>query len=129
MTITDKITKNFKEVDTDGDQLIEQDEFAAFVKLMLAEKIDRESVCVTSVEEGAEQMERVGGMFDTANKQPNIDPRVDEFGIKKHLQGDGKFQARNWNMLYCGGSQPVVDQLKAFKHKFGIGLSIEKFDW
>ena len=128
-TITDKITKHFEEVDTDGDQLIDQDEFEDFVKLMLAGKIDRGSVCVASVEEGVEQMERVGGMFDTANKQPNIDPRVDEFGIKKHLQGDGKFQARNWNMLYCGGSQPVVDQLKAFKHKFGIGLSIEKFDW
>jgi len=29
----------------------------------------------------------------------------DVFGIKRHLQGDGKFAANKWNlhMLYCGG--------------------------
>lgn len=51
------------------------------------------------------------------------------FGIKGHLQGEGKFAARNWNMLYCGGSQPVVNHLKAFKYRFGIRLSMERFNW
>ena len=36
---------------------------------------------------------------------------------------------RSTGLCYCGGSSPVVDQLKDFKHKFGIGLSVEKFDW
>lgn len=32
-------------------------------------------------------------------------------------------------MLYCGGSQPVVNQLKEYERKFGVALEIEKFDW
>jgi len=32
-------------------------------------------------------------------------------------------------MLYCGGSGAIVKQLKDYKEKFGIGLSVEKFDW
>jgi hypothetical protein len=45
------------------------------------------------------------------------------------LRGSGKFTAKKWNMLYCGGSEPVLAQLKAYKTKYSIGLSVEKFDW
>eukprot|EP00811_Abedinium_folium_P010511 NODE_19724_length_830_cov_4.974395.p2 GENE.NODE_19724_length_830_cov_4.974395~~NODE_19724_length_830_cov_4.974395.p2 ORF type:complete len:96 (-),score=26.20 NODE_19724_length_830_cov_4.974395:126-413(-) len=34
-----------------------------------------------------------------------------------------------WEMLYCGGSQPVLDSLETISKKTGIHLSIEKFDW
>ncbi len=54
-----------------------------------------------------------------------------EFGIKKYLKGgDGKSSGKNWNMVvYCGGLQQVLDQQMDFNHKFGVGLSVEKFDW
>ena len=32
-------------------------------------------------------------------------------------------------LLYCGGSKPVLDDLKKYQHKFGIKLAVEKFDW
>ena len=65
------------------------------------------------------------------NKKSKSKPEQwkDGFGIKKHLQGDGKFSAKNLIILYCGGSQSVLHQLKAFKRKSGIGLLVEKFDW
>ena len=53
----------------------------------------------------------------------------DEFHIRETLQGNTQFSRKHWSLLYCGGSQPVVDQLKSYKRKFGIALSIEKFDW
>jgi len=31
--------------------------------------------------------------------------------------------------MYCGGSQPVVDALRQIEKRYGIGLSVEKFDW
>lgn len=34
-----------------------------------------------------------------------------------------------WKMLYCGGSAPIVNQLKAISDEFHIELDIEKFDW
>lgn len=52
-----------------------------------------------------------------------------ELCVRRYLEGDGKFSSRNWQMLYCGGSQPVLDALKDFKRKFGVGLVVEKFDW
>ena len=36
---------------------------------------------------------------------------------------------KNWKLLYCGGSQPVVDSLKAISTKTGMKFHAEKFDW
>jgi hypothetical protein len=41
----------------------------------------------------------------------------------------GPERLATWGMLYCGGSQPVVDSLQEIKDKYGIGLEVEKFDW
>ena len=35
----------------------------------------------------------------------------------------------HWAMAYCGGVQPIVDQLKEISENHGISLDIEKFDW
>ena len=73
-------------------------------------------------------MSTARNLFESSKK--NVALKEDEFGIKEHLHGgDGKFAAKNWSMLYCGGSQPVLSQLKDFRHKYGIDLSVEKFDW
>ena len=34
-----------------------------------------------------------------------------------------------WQMLYCGGSQPVVDALESVEREYGVKLRVEKFDW
>merc|ERR1719215_103920 len=36
---------------------------------------------------------------------------------------------KTWQMLYCGGSAPVVNNLKNIHDEYGIDLKIEKFDW
>jgi Ca2+-binding EF-hand superfamily protein len=36
---------------------------------------------------------------------------------------------KNWKLLYCGGSQPVVDALTAISTRIGIEFHTEKFDW
>jgi len=36
---------------------------------------------------------------------------------------------KTWQMLYCGGSAPVVNNLKNIHNEYGIDLKIEKFDW
>jgi hypothetical protein len=66
----------------------------------------------------------------------SAEKRVDSFlcqvaDVRNRLEGlkDGKFAAKYWSMLYCGGSQPVLDQLKEYKRKHRIALSVEKFDW
>ena len=51
------------------------------------------------------------------------------FGIKKILNEEGKYSSKKWSMLYCGGSEPVLKQLRTYKRNYSIGLSVEKFDW
>jgi hypothetical protein len=34
-----------------------------------------------------------------------------------------------WQMLYCGGSQPVLNKLREVSGKYGVALRDEKFDW
>ena len=77
---------------------------------------------MVNIKRGLERMSTCRDMFESSSDDKKSES-ADEFGIKS------KFSAKNWNMLYCGGSQPVLDQLKDFKHKFGIALSVEKFDW
>jgi len=50
--------------------------------------------------------------------------------IRSQLIEDiGQRRLATWQMLYCGGSQPVVDALENIKKKFEISLKVEKFDW
>jgi hypothetical protein len=127
--VADTIAQNFKMADADGDGRLDPDEFGEFFHLMLDKEEDL-SPSMVKIKRGLQQMTTCRHLFENnSHSTSKLAPRKDEFGIKRHLQGEGKFAARNWNMLYCGGSQPVVDQLKAVKHKFGISLSVEKFDW
>jgi len=41
----------------------------------------------------------------------------------------GAERISTWGMLYCGGSQPVVDALEEVQRNCGIELKVEKFDW
>ena len=41
----------------------------------------------------------------------------------------GPERMRTWQILYCGGAQPVVDALNKVSKAYGISLEIEKFDW
>jgi len=131
--VTDKITNNFEKVNISGDCQMDFNDFEFFFNLMLEGSNTQESTSMTNVKNELMRHTICHDMFKASsiglNQLSESEKRGSVFGIKKHLNGDGKFSARNWNMLYCGGSQPVLDQLKAFKRKFGIALSVEKFDW
>jgi len=130
--VADQITTNFERVDADGDCLLNRIEFEEFFNLMLlgSGSTDEESVMAT-IKSGIHQMSTCRDLFDSNKDVAESDSEKwnDEFGLTKHLQGNGKFAAKNWKMLYCGGSRPIKDKLKDFERKFGVGLSVEKFDW
>jgi len=136
-SVTDQITENFEKIDTSGFCRLDRGHFEIFFKSMLrigfdgSDTEEPETSSMRNVKRGLQRMTTTRDMFESGRKPSgsNEFSSKDEFGIKPYLQGDGKFAAKNWNMLYCGGSQPVLDQLNAFKRKFGIGLSVEKFDW
>jgi hypothetical protein len=48
---------------------------------------------------------------------------------KEYVAGTGNEARDRWEMLYCGGSAPMVESLKDIESKYGISLAIERFDW
>mmetsp|Transcript_19390 Transcript_19390/g.27622 ORF Transcript_19390/g.27622 Transcript_19390/m.27622 type:complete len:950 (+) Transcript_19390:61-2910(+) len=120
----DSITQIFERVDRDGNCRLNRVEFEDFMHLLLQGGCNEE---IQTVKRNLTKMTTVRNIFESQQKKSST---MDEFGIRKHLHGgDGKYSAKNWSMLYCGGSAPVLSQLKDYKKKFGIHLSVEKFDW
>lgn len=123
--VTDKIMANFDRINVDGSYQLNRDEFEEFMMSMLEVRDEEDMSSVANARRGLDRMKTAKNLFDSKGASSN----KDEFGIRRVLQGNGKFSAKNWNMLYCGGSEPVLLQLKAYKRKYAIGLSVEKFDW
>ena len=119
------ITRIFEQVDVDGNCRLNRVEFENFMHLMLEGNSNED---VQTVKRGLEKMSTARDLFESTKKATSSSKK-DEFGIKKHLHNGGKFAAKNWSMLYCGGSAPVLSQLEDYKNMFGINLSVEKFDW
>ena len=122
-----RITENFERVDSDNDCLMDHSQFKLFFDLMLMTDGNKEAKSIENVRSGLKKMSTCRNIFESGRGVGNT--QKDEFGIMKYLHGDGKFQSKTWSMLYCGGSQPVLDSLKTYKKKYGIELSVEKFDW
>lgn len=53
----------------------------------------------------------------------------DEFHEAKEYCLQHPLDMKTWQMLYCGGSAPVVSSLKKISSYYQIDLRIEKFDW
>jgi hypothetical protein len=56
-------------------------------------------------------------------------PEMEQFHENEAGNSKKLFSAKDWKMLYCGGSQRVLDTLKDLERKFQIDLAVEKFDW
>ena len=41
----------------------------------------------------------------------------------------GHHRLKAWQVLYCGGTQAIVDTLQRFSTEFGVAFKKEKFDW
>jgi hypothetical protein len=119
----ERILKNLDAADSYGSSVLTRDMFEDFMTLMTEDNDKQEAKANRQVQNvDCLDVKRIA--LSDVNTLSN-----GMFGVKKHLQGDGKFSSKNWNMLYCGGSEPVLAQLRTYKHKYNIGLSVEKFDW
>ena len=50
-------------------------------------------------------------------------------GPDAFVEAVGAHRLVTWQMLYCGGSRPVVAALEGVEKEYGIRLRVEKFDW
>ena len=101
-------------VDTYGASLLNRDMFEDFIHLIMqADLFDGGTESVNTSDD-----EELGSTKSYGN-----------YRIETILQGDGKYSSQKWKMLYCGGSNAVLTQLKNYKRKHSISLYSEKFDW
>ena len=83
----------------------------------------------------------VGSTRPTTIEQPSVQasgkqsprllstPAGDLSSADAFVEFIGAHRIATWGMLYCGGSQPVVDALRGIENDCGITLRVEKFDW
>eukprot|EP00322_Chrysochromulina_rotalis_P013360 CAMPEP_0115850806 /NCGR_PEP_ID=MMETSP0287-20121206/12155_1 /TAXON_ID=412157 /ORGANISM="Chrysochromulina rotalis, Strain UIO044" /LENGTH=729 /DNA_ID=CAMNT_0003304817 /DNA_START=333 /DNA_END=2522 /DNA_ORIENTATION=- len=72
-----------------------------------------------------------GGLVDTATGvvEESLEREGTRSMRKRLIEEIGPARLATWQMLYCGGSQPVVDALTEISQSFAISLKVEKFDW
>ena len=125
--IMSKLSKEFEQFNSEQSHLLNRKEFDEFMHIMCEpgedETNDRANAAAARRDILFQSKRNSCGVLDSTrfSRQQSIE----ESQTKEHLRTNGK----NWSMLYCGGSKPVLDDLKKYKHKFGIGLAVEKFDW
>ena len=125
MEFMGELTMNFELLSSED--LMDRNGFESFMDLMLREeKSDEQGASTNDLRrlQFRDKCQSVGNFGSDCMVQSEVDSRT-----KSYLRGDGKFAAKNWSMLYCGGSEPVLNSLKEYKSKHGIALSVEKFDW
>ncbi|KAL7532935.1 hypothetical protein ACHAXR_006525, partial [Thalassiosira sp. AJA248-18] len=132
--IKDKILSLLETIDSEGSGEISESQFDRF--LYELKEGDKEAPGVNQITNSTAQVEMTQIMFDRntvshsfMEQENGISDEGIDVTVKRHLNGEGKFGAKNWSMLYCGGSKPILSQLEDYKRKFGIGLAVEKFDW
>ena len=128
--IQGKITKTFERFNSVAPHLLNRDEFEAFINIMLdqgQDDVEDASVLENAGRDVTFQSKPFG--LEVLEREHNRRLIEDEFKIKHQLQGSGEFAAKNWSLLYCGGSEVVLEKLEKYGRQFGIALSVEKFDW
>ena len=140
----------FRDVDKNSDGFIDRTEFTRLLLgLDIAEESDSDDDSYLSSDDDNEESVRNRGSWMQSrgkvstvrggNSLAAVQARNDfSPGNSKETSSDEdmmKFALKNepvlqtWQMLYCGGSNPVVSKLKDISTTFKIDLRIEKFDW
>ena len=131
MFVEDVVTENFDRFAVKNNKLDSE----GFVQLLhsLFDGAIAMDESVQAVKQSLEKLTSTKNAFDTGGRLKKRATLLigGEACIRQVLQGkgDNKYSTKYWSILYCGGSTPVVNQLKEYEKEFGIGLSIEKFDW
>lgn len=119
--ISDSAEVVFSKVDAAGEGKIGKEQF----KELLAELQggDQQVVTAHDISEHTTKLSQTQQMFDTRSRRTlvsTIGPLGLDATVKSFLNNSkGKFSAKNWSMLYCGGSEAILSQLKDYKKDFG----------
>jgi hypothetical protein len=67
----------------------------------------------------------------SSTQTPNMNPKLAQLATAIG-RGDleyGRYRLKAWQVLYCGGTQAIVDTLQRFSLEFDVAFKKEKFDW
>ena len=110
------ITATFRAVDTSGDGELSREEFVATVQRLRAPEEER------SLVEPSVMLPRSSDRDNDA--EATITRSVSLMGLEQRRE-----LLSSWQIMYCGGSKPVVSQLKQIRARYAVSLRLESFDW
>ena len=108
----------FNQIDTDGNNSIDLNEFEAYLKLGQQSDMKLDTLIVNPVVPG-----------DVVKPYTIHTLPCHKNQLECESSG-GVLHPERWQVLYCGGSRSVANILQnKIQRKFNINLGVEKFDW
>ena len=123
-----KILKALDLVDSYGSSVLTKEMFEDFIHILTNDHLSPSDIATVTTIPSTTMTENAS--YDkTDDLETGLMMPHENYNIETLLRADGKFSSKHWKMLYCGGSDAVLAQLRKYKRKHSIGLSVEKFDW
>ena len=126
-----EIASHFHAVDTSGDGALDREEFSATVTLLRGRGQGTDAAL------RPDDLRSRGQSTDAAlrlDEESAEVPREDAELRTRQSVSDMPLEERRkllacWQIMYCGGSAPVVSKLKQINSRYGVSLKLESFDW
>ena len=129
--------------DTDGNGVIDKEEFEALVLRISEDGLVRSPVSGEKSPQGpasclvSPTRSRLSSLGSEDTHFTTRIPFVGEPAEESREQRDSKLAVyelesqikETWQMMYCGGAGPVIAALKQIRDKYKIDLEVESFDW
>ncbi|CAM9852544.1 unnamed protein product, partial [Heterosigma akashiwo] len=116
----EQLKEHFSSVDLNGDGVIDRNEFASLCFSISHHKPQTQIPAHSPT--FRRPIPQKGCVFGSTRRPHQRDH-------KKSVQDMAPEVKDTWQMMYCGGSKPVLTKLKKIRDKHRIKLEVESFDW
>lgn len=123
-----QLKEHFATVDQDGSGFIDEDEFGQMLTIMEAKTAN-----MTADSSEKKQKAWSGQHLGDGVARHSCYEFGSRPSIADHRQNVEYFNNvklyDDWQIMYCGGSKPVIAQLRQFAERQKVSLKVESFDW
>ena len=115
-------------IDTSGDGTLSLEELEQFMELLSGGKVEDDPEDQSTTEPKEDRRAALARSLSTRDVELTM-PSSPVSSDAQAPEADLDIDFKAWQMLYCGGSAPVVQVLHDMEHSLGIATKIESFDW